>query len=57
MSSIPAGLVWHTNMAAFSFSWNANMADGTLCENALYINKKWGKENGVKVYPNFVLAP
>jgi len=44
-------------MVAFSFSWNANMADGTLCENALYINKKWGKENGVKVYPKFVLAP
>ena len=35
-SSTPTGLVWNTNMAAFSLFWKTNMAAVTSCQNALY---------------------
>ena len=31
----PTGLVWNTNVAAFLFFWDTNVAAVTSCENAL----------------------
>ena len=31
----PTGLVWNTNVAAFLFFWDTNIAAVTSCENAL----------------------